>query len=79
MRTQEEIFNDIKRLAIRVDTLKGFVQNDIQRMLDDGTITREELNRAAEQCYDAFDEVMDELRVNQLDACNLIDSFIFKE
>jgi hypothetical protein len=76
MRTQEEIFNDIKRLAIRVDILKGFVQNDIQRMLDDGTITQEELKRAAEQCYDDFDEVMEDLRVNQLDACYIIESFI---
>lgn len=76
MRTQEEIFNDIKRLALKVDNLKGFVQNDIQRMLDDGTITQEELKRAVAQCDEDFTEVMEDLRINQLDACNLIESFI---
>lgn len=76
MRTQEEIFNDIKRLALKVDNLKGFVQNDIQRMLDDGTITQEELLRVEEQLCDDFTEVMQDLRLNYLDSINLIKSFI---
>ena len=33
MKTPEELFDDIKNLALKVDNLKGWVQNDFDRMI----------------------------------------------
>ena len=75
MKTQEELFDHIKRLAFRVDDLKGSIQNDFNRMLADGTVTKESLKISREESFNYFEEVIKELKVVQHDVYNLIGEF----
>ena len=40
---QEETFNEIVAMKYRMQMLAGFVQNDFERMLQDGMVTKEEM------------------------------------
>ena len=75
MKTHEELFDHIKQLAFRVDDLKGSVQNDFNRMLADGTVTKEYLKISREETFKSFEDIIEELRVVQLDVYNLIGKF----
>ena len=72
MKTQEELFYDIILLAQNVDNLKGYVQNDFNRMIADGTVTKEDLKDSLEDILDDFDDKIDELNVLKLDVYNLV-------
>ena len=72
MKTQEELFYDIINLAQNVDNLKGYVQNDFNRMLADGTVTKEDLKDSLEDILDDFDDKIDKLNVLKLDVYNHI-------
>lgn len=56
MKTQDELFEDIKTLARKVDNLKGWVQNDFHRMAADGHLTKKDLLDSIEDMLDDFDE-----------------------
>ena len=70
MKTQGELFYDIKKLALKVDNLKGYVQNDFNQMLADGTVTKEDLQDSLDDILDDFDDKIDELNVLKLDVYN---------
>ena len=53
---QEKLFNDIKDFALRIDSLKGFVQNDFHLMIADGDITKEELLNSLDDIESSFDK-----------------------
>ena len=72
MKTQEELFYDIILLAQNVDNLKGWVQNDFNRMIADGTVTKEDLQDSLEDILDDFDDKIDKLNVLKLDVYNHI-------
>lgn len=40
---QEETFNEIVAMKYRMQMLAGFVQNDFERLLQDGMVTKEEI------------------------------------
>lgn len=79
LKTQEELFNDIKNLALKVDNLKSWVQNDFDRMLVDGTVTKEDLMDSLSDILDDFDDKIDELNVLKLDVHNLVKTFACKK
>lgn len=70
--TQEALFERIKVISQRVYLLNGFVQNDFTRMLDDGTITKEELIASLRDVDDSFDKVIDQLHRAKEDVLNVI-------
>ena len=72
MKTQEEIFYDIINLALKVDNLKGYVQNGFDRMIADGTVTKEDLKDSLDDILDDFDDKIDKLNVLKLDVYNLV-------
>jgi len=55
MKTQRELFDDIKNLALKVDNLKGYVQNGFDQMIADGTVTKEDLKDSLDDILDEFD------------------------
>ena len=38
---QEKVFNEIKNLKYKIQGLASYIQNDFERMLDDGTTDKE--------------------------------------
>jgi len=61
MKTQRELFDDIKNLARKVDNLKGWVQNDFDLMIADGTVTKEDILDSIDDIEIDFVEVISEL------------------
>ena len=79
MKTPEELFYDIKNLALKVDNLKGWVQNDFDRMIADGIVTKEDLRNNLDDVLDNFDERIEELNVLKLEVWALIKSVVDKK
>lgn len=61
---QEKLFNEIKAIQDEIQGLAGYVQNDFERMLEDVTTTKKEINFAIPDMDKSFDKVIAEL--NQL-------------
>ena len=79
MKTPEELFYDIKNLALKVDNLKGWVQNDFDRMIADGIVTKEDLRNDLDDVLSNFDERIEELNVLKLEVWALIKSVVDKK
>jgi hypothetical protein len=73
MKTQEQLFNDIKNLALKVDKLKGWVQNDFDRMIADGTVTKEYLMDSLKNIHRDFDKATNELLIARLEVMELVE------
>ena len=78
MKTPEELFDDIKNLALKVDNLKGWVQNDFDRMIADGKVTKEDLRNRLPQILHDFDGTIDELNVLKLNVYNAVKNVSIK-
>lgn len=61
MKLQEKLFDDIKNLAIKVDGLKGWVQNDFDQMIADGVTTKEDLVNGLNDVRNDFFKVRNQL------------------
>lgn len=61
MDKQEEIFYAIKALGEKVKTLSGFVQNDFDRLIEDGYVTADELRLSIQDVNDQFESAANEL------------------
>ena len=58
---QEKTFNAIKNMKYRMQGLAGYIQNDFERMLEDGTTTKETINAEIEEMDKQYDKVIAEL------------------
>ena len=79
MKTQEELFDAIKMMSHKVDSLKGWVQNDFDRMIADGLVTKEDLRNDLDDVLDDFDERIEELNVLKLEVWALIKRVVDKK
>ncbi len=76
MRTQEQIFDDIRTLSIRVSQLSGFVQNDFGRMIEDGYVKNEELEESLISVEKEFGLAMRDLERHKVEVIETIKSHI---
>ena len=60
---QEELFHEIVAMQYSIQGLAGFVQNDFERMLADGTTTQEGITEAIADMDESFDRVVVKLNV----------------
>ncbi len=58
---QEKLFNEIKAMQYRIQGLAAYVQNDFERMLEDGTITKETINAEITEMDEQYDKFINEL------------------
>ena len=58
---REKTFNAIKGMKHQMQGLAGYVQNDFERMIEDGTTTKKEVNLAIYDMDESFDKVITEL------------------
>lgn len=58
---QEELFNEIVAMKHSIQGLAGFVQNDFERMLADGTTTPDGITEAIADMDESFDGVVSKL------------------
>lgn len=71
---QQKLFREIVGMKHRMQGLAGFVQNDFDRMLEDGTTSKDGIKEAIEDMDKSFDKVIKEL--NKLrEKCRVIMSY----
>ena len=78
MQTQEELFYDIILLGQRVDSLKGWVQNNFDRMIADGTLTKEDLQNRLPQILIDFVRDIEKLSTLKVAVYNHIKNVAIK-
>lgn len=58
---QEKLFNEIKTMQYRIQGLAAYVQNDFERMLEDGTTNKEQINAEIAEMDEQYDKFITEL------------------
>lgn len=58
---QEKLFNEIKAMQYRIQGLAAYVQNDFERMLEDGTTNKEQINAEIAEMDEQYDKFITEL------------------
>lgn len=58
---QKKLFNEIKAMQYRIQGLAAYVQNDFERMLEDGTTNKETINAEIVEMDEQYDEFITEL------------------
>lgn len=73
--TQEELFNEIVGIKYRIQGLASFVQNDFDRMLEDGTVTVGSIKTDISYMEDQFDDVIAHLTVLRKQCKDIMSSY----
>jgi len=60
---QEKLFNDIKAMQYRIQGLAAYVQNDFERMLEDGTTTKETINTEITEMDEQYNKFINDLNI----------------
>jgi len=68
---QGEVFGEIVNMTHKMQSLAGFVSNDFNRMLADGTITKGNIRESIYEMDEAFNRVIGELNTLR-EKCGLI-------
>jgi len=71
---QQKLFHKIVGMKHRMQGLARFVQNDFDRMLEDGTTTKDGIKEAIEDMDKSFDKVVNELNTLR-EKCRVIMSY----
>ncbi len=71
---QQKLFHEIVGMKHKIQGLAGFVQNDFERMLEDGTITKDGIKEAIEDMDKSFDKVINEMNILR-EKCRVIMSY----
>jgi len=58
---QEKLFNEIKAMKYRIQGLAAYIQNDFERMLEDGTTNKEMINVEIVEMDEQYDKFIAEL------------------
>ena len=67
---QEKLFNEVKAMQYRIHGLAAYIQNDFERMLEDGATNKETINAEIvemDEQYDKFIGELNKLRKQALD------------
>lgn len=71
---QQQLFHEIVGMKHRMQGLAVFVQNDFDRMLEDGTTTKDRIKEAIEDMDKSFDKVINEMNTLR-EKCKVIMSY----
>jgi adenylosuccinate synthase len=69
---QEKLFNDIKAIQYRIQGLAAYVQNDFERMLEDGTTTKETINTEITEMDEQYNKFINDLNILRKQARDLM-------
>ena len=78
MNSQQDIFDRIVFLSKRVDTLKGFVQNDFEKMISDGFVTKQDITSSIKDIEGYFNECIGELISLRDETKQCVETFVSK-
>jgi len=71
---QQKVFKEIVDMKHRMQGLAGFVQCDFERMLEDGTITKDDIKEVIEDMDKSFDKTINEINTLR-EKCRVIMSY----
>jgi predicted NodU family carbamoyl transferase len=69
---QEKLFNDIKAMQYKIQGLAAYVQNDFERMLEDGTTTKETINTEITEMDEQYNKFINDLNILRKQAHDLM-------
>jgi ferritin-like protein len=75
MRTQEQIFTQWTEECQKLTLLNSFIQNDFERMLEDGTTTKEVIKDALVEFRNSYNKVGDNIHSLRVDIEKLMTKF----
>lgn len=75
---QRKIFNDIKNMKYRFQSLSGFVQNDFNRLIEDGIISVKDMEDSLIDIEDTFERTIKDIRELKEKCKTLINAHIDK-
>ena len=58
---QKELFDDIILMKYRIQNLASFVQNDFNRMIEDGTVDEDYIKEMLPELHETYDKVIEDL------------------
>jgi predicted transcriptional regulator len=61
-RYQMRVFDEIINTKHDIQSIAGFVQNSFERMLEDGSVTKEEIKSTIPEMDKRFDDVIENLK-----------------
>lgn len=73
---QEQLFKMIAGLKFRTQSLAGYVQNDFNLMLSDGTINKDDLSNAIIDMQNDFDDVIEQLNLYKNQCYSLMSYYL---
>lgn len=73
---QKALFNESYRIAERVKSLSCFVQNDIDKMLEDGHITKEDIIKARQDAREQYNNAIKALYNHRNEVLEFLDDKI---
>lgn len=76
MKTQEQLFDETKILANRIQSFAGFVQNDITEMITDGHITIEDIIQARKDVQAQYNQAVKDLYAHRNEILEFFDKVI---
>ena len=71
---QQKLFHEIVGMKHKMQGLAGFVQNDFERMIEDGTTTKDGIKEAIEDMDKSFDKAINEMNMLR-EKCRVIMSY----
>ena len=61
-KTQEELFNDMRSFKFRAQNLAGYVQNDFDKLLEDGCCEKEDILYSMKNLQEDFNSFVEDYR-----------------
>jgi hypothetical protein len=71
---QAQLFEDIIKVKHDIQNLAGYVQNDFDTMIKDGSVTKEEIKLGIKDVNDDFNRILMNLQILQSRCEELIES-----
>ncbi len=75
---QEELFNEIKNLKHRTSILSSYIQNDFNRLLNDGLIDKEQIKNSINDMQEDYDNLINYLILLKKQSTELMEKFLYE-
>lgn len=73
MNPQEQLFNDLRNLDLHTDNLCNLFQNSFEKLVEDGSVTRDHIKESFDNTMKSFDNFIDAIKELKKRAAKVIE------